>query len=57
MKFDENSLPIKTCSNCGSDRVYFDQEFGSYNCETCGTVWARDEDDPDYNELLDEQPA
>jgi hypothetical protein len=54
MKFDDNSLPLKTCDNCGSDRVWFNAEFRFYKCETCRTVWACDEDDPDYDELIDE---
>jgi DNA-directed RNA polymerase subunit M/transcription elongation factor TFIIS len=57
MKFDENGLPIETCTNCGSERVYFDQLFGFFKCETCDRVWASDEDDPDYTELMDDQPA
>ena len=56
-KFDENGLPIETCTNCGSKNVYFDQEFGFFKCESCSRVWASDEDDPDYDDLIDDQPA
>jgi len=57
MMFDENSLPIETCKNCGSTHVRFDPEYGFYKCEACSTVWASDADDPDYDDITPDEPA
>ena len=56
MKFDENSLPLETCDNCGSNRVRFDPAFRFFKCEACNSVWAYDADDPDYDETHDITP-
>ncbi|PMB00059.1 hypothetical protein CEN50_04705 [Fischerella thermalis CCMEE 5268] len=43
-------LKTPLCIECGSHEVRFDAEFGFYKCESCSTVWALDEDDPDYEQ-------
>ncbi|MBD2609574.1 hypothetical protein H6G81_35070 [Scytonema hofmannii FACHB-248] len=52
------ALGIGTRSHFQRRRTHqFDQEFGFFKCETCSRVWASDEDDPDYSELMDDEPA
>lgn len=53
MRFDENSLPLEICPDCGSYKVRFDSAFGFYKCESCSAAWACDADDPDYDEIVD----
>ncbi len=48
-----SDLKTLNCTNCGSHKVRYDAEFGFYKCESCSTVWARDEDDPDWDELVE----
>lgn len=41
--------------DCGSKNVVFEQGHGYYHCLECDQVWARDEDDPDYDEYLEDE--
>ncbi|MHC5914875.1 MAG: hypothetical protein ACYTXE_28665 [Nostoc sp.] len=38
------------CINCDSSQVKYDSAFGFYKCEICSETWAKDEDDPDYED-------
>jgi hypothetical protein len=38
--------------DCGSKKVVFEQGHGYYHCLDCDEVWAFDDDDPDYDEMI-----
>ncbi len=40
------------CLKCKSKSITFDQDYGFYQCESCGESWAYSEDDPDYDDVL-----
>lgn len=44
----------ETCKDCGSIHCTFNRSFGYWTCDNCLSVWAYDEDDPDYDELIEE---
>lgn len=41
----------EACPDCGSTDCTFDEVHGYWECNSCFSVWAYDEDDPDYDEL------
>lgn len=41
----------EACPDCGSADCTFDRTHGYWECNSCFSVWAYDEDDPDYDEL------
>jgi transcription initiation factor TFIIIB Brf1 subunit/transcription initiation factor TFIIB len=45
----------EVCEQCNSLNVMFDSQHGFYRCLACGYVWANDEDDPDYDEYLEDE--
>ncbi len=45
-----NTAGEEFCSKCGALNPTFDEIHRFYACSTCGSVWAYDKDDPDYEE-------
>ncbi|MEH2061333.1 MAG: hypothetical protein V7K50_03525 [Nostoc sp.] len=48
------STKTPKCINCDSSQVRYNSTFGFYKCESCSTVWGMDDDDPDYDEEVEE---
>ncbi|MCC3405202.1 MAG: hypothetical protein JGK17_06320 [Microcoleus sp. PH2017_10_PVI_O_A] len=53
MKFKEAREKNYSCPKCGSTNIVFDEVFGFYTCTSCAHIWAHDEDDPDYDDIVD----
>lgn len=51
-KFPGFPREIEYCCKCSSVNCTFHETDGYWECRECGTVWAYDEDDPDYDELI-----
>lgn len=56
IKLSEDFTPAN-CPKCGTATVIFNGEHGYYECKTCGSYWAYDKDDPDYQEHGDICPS
>lgn len=46
------NLRDEYCPRCQSLTIEFNQDHGFYKCLSCGEVWAHDDDDPDYDEMI-----
>lgn len=39
------------CPKCNQTDIIFESNYGHRICNSCGYVWGKDEDDPDYEEV------
>lgn len=51
LTYDEGEAIGELCPTCQSDETIFESVFRFWKCEACSTVWATDEDDPDYQDV------
>lgn len=59
ISYDEDESAVvmegETCPTCSGSATTYDPVFGFWKCEDCSTVWGKDIDDPDYEDLDEEE--
>ncbi|MDM9582297.1 hypothetical protein [Nostoc sp. GT001] len=40
----------ETCPKCNCTTLQYQENYGYWECLDCGQAWARDADDPDYDD-------
>jgi ribosomal protein L37AE/L43A len=43
-------MTVEFCQKCNSPKVFYNEEFDFWTCETCGEHWSDGKNDPDYDE-------
>jgi len=50
-----NQRPLDPeCPHCGGSTPKLDEAFGYYSCRDCSHVWGQNEDDPAWEDYMDD---